>query len=274
MQSPPLVLSHGDRRWALGGRPISIGRLTECDVVLQGDKVSRRHACVVSTPEGPLLVDGSRHGTLINGEQMQAPWLLAEGDVVKIGVWTLQVLRATTREIDGRSGARSKLGKLKSWLRRYGPSEVFGTVAAVGAASAVSQATESTIAAAYAGTIAETVVFYGTIALRETVTDAHQAGASGKSFGHKDVIRVLRNIFLEFGAAEALDMALIRPFCMGVGIRTLGGSFGALVGKLGADVAFYGPVLTVYEWRLAKNRVDERAEKSRRTTAEAKQIED
>ena len=41
MQSPsPLVLAHGDRRWALGGRPISIGRLTECDIILPGDKVT------------------------------------------------------------------------------------------------------------------------------------------------------------------------------------------------------------------------------------------
>src|SRR5262245_41486181 len=144
MQSTPLVLSHGERRWALGGRPILIGRLTECDVVLLGDKVSRRHACIASTRDGPLLVDGSRHGTLVNGEQLQAPCLLAEGDVVKIGAWTLQVLRATTREIDGpQVRGRSKIGKVKNWLRRYGPSEVFGTVAAVGAASAVSQATES-----------------------------------------------------------------------------------------------------------------------------------
>jgi hypothetical protein len=270
MQSPsPLVLAHGDRRWALGGRPISIGRLTECDIILPGDKVSRRHACVVSTPNGPLLVDSSRHGTLINGEQIQAPWLLAEGDEVKVGAWTLQVLPATTREIDNRvvEGYQSKRGKLKSWIRRYGPSEVIGTVAAVGAASAVSQATESTIAAGYAGTIAEAVVFYGTMALRETVTDAHQAGASGKSFGHKDVLRVLRNLVLEFGAAEALDSALIRPFCIGAGIGLFGGSLGALVGKLGADLAFYGPVLSVYEWRLARNRLDERAERSRRTTA-------
>jgi pSer/pThr/pTyr-binding forkhead associated (FHA) protein len=89
----------------LGGRPISIGRLIECDVVLSGDKVSRRHACVVSTPDGPLLVDSSRHGTLINGERMHAPWLLAEGDEVKVGVWTLHVQRAETREIDRRPAA-------------------------------------------------------------------------------------------------------------------------------------------------------------------------
>ncbi|HEY7026434.1 MAG TPA: FHA domain-containing protein [Gemmatimonadales bacterium] len=274
MQSPPLALAHGDRRWALGGRPISIGRLTECDVVLQGDKVSRRHACVVSTPNGPLLVDSSRHGTLVNGEQMQAPWLLAEGDAVKVGAWTLQVVRAAMREIDTRQNARSRstLGKWKSWISRYGPSEVFGTVAAVGAASAVSQTTESTIAAAYAGSLAETMVFYGTMALRETITDAHQAGAAGKSFGHKDVLRILRNLILEFGAAEALDSALIRPFCMGIGIQFLGGALGAFVGKVGADLAFYGPVLTVYEWRLARTRVDERAERSRRTTAGGRQV--
>jgi hypothetical protein len=163
--------------------------------------------------------------------------------------------------------------KLKSWIRRYGPSEVVGTVAAVGAAGAVAQATESTIAAAYAGTIAETVVFYGTLALRETVHDAHQAGAAGRAFGQKDVLLVLRNLVLEFGAAEALDTALFRPFCMGIGIRLLGGSVGALAGKLIADLAFYGPVLTVYE--CAREEPGRRAwERSRRTTAGTKAVDD
>jgi len=61
-----LVLAHGDDRWALG-RPISIGRLYRGDSILAGDKVSRRHVRVHGN--GPLLVDSSRHGTLVNGEQ-------------------------------------------------------------------------------------------------------------------------------------------------------------------------------------------------------------
>jgi hypothetical protein len=53
---------------------------------------------------------------------------------------------------------------------------------------------------------------------------------------------------------------------MGVGLRWVGGQLGALVGKLAADLVFYGPVLTIYEWRLAEGtaRVEERR---RRTTA-------
>jgi hypothetical protein len=271
------MLVHGDRRWPLDQRPISIGRLTECDVVLQGDKVSRRHAYVLATPEGPLLVDGSRHGTLVNGETMHAPWVLAEGDVLKVGPWSLQVMQSDLPALDRRISKASRLsrgGKFKDWLIRYGPSEVVGTLAAVGAAGAVGRATGSVIAAAYAGTIAETTVFYGIMALRETIHEAHHAGAEGKPFGKKDVLLVLRNLMLEFGVAEALDALLLRPFCMGVGIRLVGGNLGALVGKLVADLGFYGPVLTIYEWRLARNRTDEKAQRSRRTTAGAKRIAD
>lgn len=268
-----LMLVHGERRYALGRRPISIGRLTECDVVLPGDKVSRRHACVVATPAGPMLVDGSRHGTLINGEQMRAPWVLAEGDELKVGAWTLHVVADPGRRLSGEQ-VQTRSGRFKSWLIRYGPSEVFGTLAAVGAAGAVSRATGSLIAAAYAGTIAETTVFYGIMALRETIHEAHQAGVDGKPFRRQDVLLVLRNLMLEFGIAEALDAALLRPFCMGLGIRFIGGNLGVLVGKLVADLAFYGPVLTIYEWRLARQGTDDRLFKSRRTTAGARRIED
>jgi hypothetical protein len=54
---------------------------------------------------------------------------------------------------------------------------------------------------------------------------------------------------------------------MGVGIRLLGGTWGALVGKLAADIAFYGPVLTIYEWRLARNRASRQEDRRRRTTS-------
>ena len=69
----PLVLVYGTRRWTLDRRPITIGRLPECDVVLSGDEVSRRHATIIPTPNGPMLVDQSRHGVTINAERMQGP---------------------------------------------------------------------------------------------------------------------------------------------------------------------------------------------------------
>ena len=68
----------------LAGRAVAIGRLPDCDLILGGDEVSRRHARVVPTPEGPLLVDRSRFGTLLNGEQVVAPTLLRIGATASV----------------------------------------------------------------------------------------------------------------------------------------------------------------------------------------------
>jgi hypothetical protein len=264
------MLVYDARRWPLGGRPIMLGRLPECDVVLLGDKVSRRHASIVASRHGPLLVDSSKHGTFLNGERIGSPVVLAEGDQLKIGVWTLEIGSGDLPDVSARAmvaPAPSPGRKVAQWISRYGPSEVVGTIAAVGTAVTVRQASGSTVAGAFAGSIAETLVFYLVMFLRESIKDAYQAGAKGRKYEPGDLVVVLRNLFLEFGAAELLDTLVLRPLCMGIGMRLIGSNLGALVGKLVADLAFYGPVLTVYEWRLARNRAQVRLDRSRRTTA-------
>lgn len=268
--TPGLFLTRGPMQWAIDHRPVSIGRQPECDVTLGGEKVSRLHAYVVPTPDGPLLIDRSRVGTLVNGERMQAPWILADGDLVDIGGLVLRVERrrgrsSTPQEL-GKSGSPI-LGKLAAWGRRYGPSEILGTAVAVGSAVAVQQATHSTVVAGYVATIAETTVFYGVMFLRESVRAAHRAGAAGKPYGTRDLVPVLQGLLMEFGVAEGLDALLLRPVLLGLGLRWIGGTLGALAGKLAADLAFYGPVLTIYEWRLARRGSAERTDRRRRTTA-------
>lgn len=265
-----LYLVHGPRRWALGLRPLTIGRHPDCDVTLPGDEVSRTHAYIVPTPSGPLLVDGSRAGTAVNGERMQAPWVLADGDEIRIGKSTLHVRLAGAKPAADTlppAGPARWRAKAATWIRRYGPSEVLGTVAAVGAASGVQQLTGSTVAAAYAGSLAEALVFYGVMFLRTTIREAHEAGGRGRPYGNADLLRVVQGMLLEFGFAEALDSFLLRPLLMGLGIRVLGTNLGALVGKLASDVVFYGPVLTIYEWRLTRGEAERQSDRRRRTTA-------
>lgn len=263
-----LWLLHGPRRWPLDRRPLTIGREPECDVTIPGDDVSRKHAYVVPTPTGPLLVDGSRIGTLVNGERMQAPWVLADGDEIRIGVSVLHVaLMGGPDTAEVPVGAARTRFKLKSWLIRYGPSEVLGTIAAVGIAGIGKGLTGSNIAAAYAGTMAENVMFYGVMFLRETIKGAHDAGARGRPYGNEDLFRVMHGMLLEFGAAEVLDSLLLRPALMALGMQFIGGHLGALAGKLASDVAFYGPVLTIYEWRLARGEAARQDDRRRRTTA-------
>jgi pSer/pThr/pTyr-binding forkhead associated (FHA) protein len=52
--------------------------------------VSRRHAEIVSTPQGYMLVDTSTNGTQVNGERVQGQRLLARADVIAIGEETFR----------------------------------------------------------------------------------------------------------------------------------------------------------------------------------------
>lgn len=266
---PRLFLVHGPRRWALDRRPLTIGRLPECDVTLATPQVSRTHAYIVPTPTGPLLVDNSSTGTSVNGTRLDAPWVLADGDQVRIGVSLLHVMAIgwNTKEDAGDPRFRARvLRKLRAWVVRYGWSEVLGTVAAVLAATAIHSFTESNLAAAYAGTAAEFLVFYGIIFLREAIRGAHQAGGRGARYGGTELLRVLHGMMLEFGVAEALDSLILRPLLMGQAMSLFGPGKGALIGKLAADVLFYGPVLSIYEWRLARGEAVRQQDRRRRTT--------
>jgi pSer/pThr/pTyr-binding forkhead associated (FHA) protein len=74
------------RSYPLGAAPVAIGRDAACEVVVGGAGVSRRHAVVRAGPEGYVLTDESANGTLVNGEPVATPVLLADGDVVRVGV--------------------------------------------------------------------------------------------------------------------------------------------------------------------------------------------
>lgn len=54
--------------------PFSMGRSSNNDLVLQDDKVSRRHAIIRRDTDGWVLEDcGSRHGTRLDGQEVQRP---------------------------------------------------------------------------------------------------------------------------------------------------------------------------------------------------------
>lgn len=79
-----LVLADGERV-SVADKPLSIGRLAECDVVLADDSVSRRHAEVRRQGNEIVVVDlGSTNGTKVNGERVTER-ILDDGDVVTVG---------------------------------------------------------------------------------------------------------------------------------------------------------------------------------------------
>jgi hypothetical protein len=86
---PTLVLSDG-RAFRMVKPTLTIGRLPECDVVLDDPGSSRQHARIRRTETGFVITDlGSTNGTLVNGRQIQEQELL-DGDTVTIGETNLE----------------------------------------------------------------------------------------------------------------------------------------------------------------------------------------
>ena len=80
-----LVLPSGEERALSVTTAITIGRHSDCDIVLADSQVSRRHGRLVSTSDGWHYADlGSRNGTNVN-ERPCTDAVLATGDVLVIG---------------------------------------------------------------------------------------------------------------------------------------------------------------------------------------------
>lgn len=79
------------RQVELGAMPLTVGRSSENVLVLRHADVSRRHCVVEPCPQGFQLKDlGSRFGTLVNGERVDA-CLLHDHDRIRIGPYELIV---------------------------------------------------------------------------------------------------------------------------------------------------------------------------------------
>jgi hypothetical protein len=82
-----LVLADGSRV-PVGARPVSIGRLPECDITLTDPNVSRRHAEVRPGDDGiggHVVIDlGSTNGTKVNGIGVRSH-RLQHGDEITVG---------------------------------------------------------------------------------------------------------------------------------------------------------------------------------------------
>lgn len=84
-----LMISQGSQAGLsaeLAGGMIMIGRGADCQLILDDDYVSTRHARVVATPNGIYVEDlGSTNGTYVNGQRITAPTTITLADSVRIG---------------------------------------------------------------------------------------------------------------------------------------------------------------------------------------------
>jgi hypothetical protein len=79
-----LVLPDG-RRYALGESPVTVGRMSDCEIVISDPRASRRHAEIQPVGHGFVVSDlGSMNGTVVNGTPIREH-PLSDGDEIRIG---------------------------------------------------------------------------------------------------------------------------------------------------------------------------------------------
>lgn len=89
-EDAPVLVAHtgplNGQRWALL-RPTIIGRDPQCEIVIADRQVSRQHARFTPSSQGITIEDlGSKNGTHYNGQPLNAPRLLQDGDVIQIAL--------------------------------------------------------------------------------------------------------------------------------------------------------------------------------------------
>ena len=106
-------------------RPLSIGRSSSCDIVVDGHEVSRRHALINPQSGGEVwLVDlGSTNGTYRNDRRVTQPAELADGDRITLGGVVLvfhgpaRAKRADSEDLTHNTALTSAAIKIeKAWL--------------------------------------------------------------------------------------------------------------------------------------------------------------
>ena len=76
----------------LAGGVVLIGRSADCQLILEDDYVSTRHARVVAGASGLYIEDlGSTNGTYVNGARITAPTAISLSDSLRIGKTMLKL---------------------------------------------------------------------------------------------------------------------------------------------------------------------------------------
>ena len=95
---PSLVFVRHDEKmmeYRLHGGRTSIGRADFCDISLPGHAISRTHCVIQGRGDSWSVLDRSRHGTTVNGEQIQQ-CRLEDGDRIGVGEFQIRFCASST----------------------------------------------------------------------------------------------------------------------------------------------------------------------------------
>ena len=90
IQSQPVLVGQGGSlngyRWSIAGE-LTFGRTGSCEIVIPNQQVSRKHARIFISQDGPALEDlNSKNCTFHNGKPVASITNLEDGDVIQIAL--------------------------------------------------------------------------------------------------------------------------------------------------------------------------------------------
>ncbi|MEQ1510335.1 MAG: hypothetical protein ABL909_08070 [Sphingopyxis sp.] len=146
--------------------------------------------------------------------------------------------------MNGETGARESIGeRARRWLARYGPAEAAAIIASYAGYFGVIESGGWPLLAAWVAAITENIGFYTIMIWRQL-----RAAPAGQRW------QAMVRLGAEFGPAELVDSALMRPLAVAVGVAMLGPAWGVLAGKLAADAGFYLMAILMHEHLRARDR--------------------
>jgi len=133
---------------------------------------------------------------------------------------------------------------------RYLLADILSTILSLATAWLIMDTTGDRVLAAFVGSAVASISFYGIVAFSDVRKSLKQHRTDNELYKIKSFLLDFRNLIIEFGPAELLDVLAVRPFFMYL-IPKLTGDFllGTFIGKMIADVIFFIPAIVMYELR-------------------------
>lgn len=140
--------------------------------------------------------------------------------------------------------------KIIEWVKRYLFADILSTILSLVTAWSIFETSGDRVLAAFVGSAVASITFYFTIAFSDVRKSIKQHRIDNEKYRIKSFLIDFRNLIIEFGPAELLDVLAVRPFFMYL-IPKLTGDFlfGTFIGKMIADVIFFIPAIVMFELR-------------------------